>query len=211
MTFPQLVEQAFQIDLPNDPTQVDLEGWVLALSMSKAKAFGPYLPSDIMTGVCINTASEIWHQTKAVKSGEIEFKSLRFCQGFHSLCDWCDFKSDCPKFKAIDLNDSSYNDLLIEFDKLKQSKKELSAEISDHEERIRDFYASGDFEGQWLNSGDYKFRCSEVAGRRSLDQQLLESVLQEELGSERTQELLGACQKVGKAYSKLTISNNKTK
>jgi len=211
LTFPDLAKQAFGFDFPMNVAEVDLEGWVLSLSMSDAKAFGPYFPSEMMTDLCNTTAKHIWESAKGMKDGSVQLDSLDYCHGFNPLCDWCDHKESCPKFKAVALEDSSYNEVLAEIDQLKKNKKELTAVISEKEERIRDFYAQCKVDGHWLDAGDYKFRCSEVAGRKTLNKDLLKDALIEELGEDRTDSLLDDCTKVGHPYQKLTISKNKGK
>ncbi|WP_207261894.1 hypothetical protein [Desulfovibrio sp. Huiquan2017] len=47
-TFPQAVEDLFGVMLPLAPDTVDIEAWVLSISMSEVKPFGPYLPDQVM-------------------------------------------------------------------------------------------------------------------------------------------------------------------
>ncbi len=208
LTFPDMVQKAFGIELPDDVNKVDLEGWVLALSMKGAKAFGPYLPSELMFDVCRNTAEEIWKLSELVKTDKITLNDIEYCHGFHPLCDYCDHKDGCPKFQAIELDEPVYNELLREMDKLKLNKKKLEEEISETERIVQEFYNQCNVNGQWLDVGDYKFRCTEVEGRTTLDRKELEQELIQQLGESETQELLARCSKQGSPYQRLYITKN---
>ena len=59
-TMPQLCKAHFGLVLPAEPAAVDMEAWVLCLSMSDAKAFGPYLPNATMRDLCLSTAETLW-------------------------------------------------------------------------------------------------------------------------------------------------------
>ena len=41
LSFPELSKKVFGVDMPESVQDVDIEGWVLCLAMSDAKAFGP--------------------------------------------------------------------------------------------------------------------------------------------------------------------------
>ena len=70
LTFPELAKRHLGIDMPTNPGQVDIEGWVLCLSMSESKAFGPYKPDDTMYRYCLKTATAIWQNAEAVNAGK---------------------------------------------------------------------------------------------------------------------------------------------
>ena len=59
LTFPQAVKALWGVAFPEDPEQVDMEAWVLALSMTDATAFGPYLPNDSLLNACLSNAKEM--------------------------------------------------------------------------------------------------------------------------------------------------------
>jgi hypothetical protein len=62
LSFPELTKKVFGFDLPNSPKNVDVEGWVLCLAMSDAKAFGPYKPNVTMLKFSEKTAKDIWQK-----------------------------------------------------------------------------------------------------------------------------------------------------
>lgn len=53
LTMPELCKAHFCLHLLKDPAKVDMEAWVLCISMSDAKLFGPYLPTDAMRDLCL--------------------------------------------------------------------------------------------------------------------------------------------------------------
>jgi hypothetical protein len=212
LTFPELARRHLGIDMPADPAQVDIEGWVLALSMSEAKAFGPYKPDDTMYRYCLKTATAIWQNAEAVNAGKTDLQQLDYCKGFHPLCDWCGHKDDCPKFTAQELVGSpEYGDLIAEIEVLKQQKSETEARISEQEKRLTDFYRKACLDNGWLSTGGYRFRCSTVDGRKTLDQTALSAALVARIGETEAQNLITQCTRQGNPYSRLFISKNNPK
>ena len=211
MTFPELVKQEFGIDMPESVQNVDLEGWVLCLSMSDAKAFGPYKANDTMTRFCEKTAKSIWEKANEIRNNNLDLNSMEFCKGFHPLCDFCDHSNDCPKFTVHELGDSVYNDILTELEELKSRKAKLAKDISIAEDQVREFYVNSGVNGDWLSTGDWRFRFSETAGRKSLDTQALLAELREVIGEEQVENLIQKHTSQGLPGQRLYISKTKNK
>ncbi len=212
MTFPQLVKKKFNIELPENPQKVDIEGWCLCLAMSKAKAIGPYKANDTMLRFCEKTAKNIWVKSEEIRKGKMSLDDVEYCKGFHPLCDWCSHAEGCPKFKSVELKDSVYNDILSELGELKADKSKLEKEIAVNEERVKDFYLNCGVKNKWLNTGDYRFKCSTVNGRKILSEEMLASKLANSHGTEKASQVIEQSKKQGEAYQRLYISKiNKEK
>jgi len=190
MTFSDLIYDCFGIDLPATPETVDIEGWVLALAMSKAKAFGPYVPDSTMFSLSCKTASKIWQLSDEVYNGKADLRNLDYCKGFHPLCDFCSHASDCPKFIGLTITDTEADKQLSELRTLKDQKKDLEAEIKESEERIKTFHRYCAQPGEWINTDQHKFKCYEMNGRITLNKETLTTELVYLLGQEQTELLL---------------------
>jgi len=190
LSFPKLCKKVFGVDMPESVQDVDLEGWVLALAMSDAKAFGPYKANDTMTRFCEKTAKSIWEQADELRNNNLDLNTIDFCKGFHPLCDFCDHMNTCPKFTIIELGDSIYNDILEELEVLKSQKAKLLKDIAIQEDQVKDFYVNSGVNGDWLSTGYYRFRCSETAGRKSLNTKALTAELVNILGEDEVEKLV---------------------
>ena len=211
MTFPELVKQKFGIDMPESVQDIDLEGWVLCLSMSDAKAFGPYKANDTMTRFCEKTAKSIWEKASEIRNNNLDLNNVEFCKGFHPLCNFCDHAEDCPKFTIHELGDSVYNDILTELDELKSRKAKLAKDISIAEDQVKDFYVNSGINGDWLSTGDWRFRFSETAGRKSLDTQALLTEVGAIIGEDQVENLIQKHSSQGLPGQRLYISKTKNK
>lgn len=199
-TFPQLVQALLGIVLPDTPERVDLEGWVLCVSMTDAKAFGPYGPDAAMTDLVLRTAETLW---QAMRQGD---SNLPTCPGFHPLCDWCDHARDCPKFQANPVSDPALEAELDRFSRLKAEKARIEEEISDYETRIRRFHQRAGNPAGWLSTGRFRFRSARISGRRSIDQTRLRVELTNRLGADDADALLERITTTGNDYDRLTVS-----
>ena len=199
-TFPQLVQALLGIVLPDTPERVDLEGWVLCVSMNDAKAFGPYGPNATMTDLVLRTAETLWH---AMQQGE---SNLPTCPGFHPLCDWCDHATGCPKFQANPVSDPALEAELDMFSRLKAEKARIEAEISDYEARIRQFHQRAGKAAGWLSTGRFRFRSARMSGRKNIDQTKLRVELANRLGPDGADALLERITTTGNDYDRLTVS-----
>lgn len=209
-TMPQLCKAHFGLVLPVEPTAVDMEAWGLCLSMSDAKAFGPYLPNDAMRDLCLNTAETFWRHKQAVENGQLDINAVPHATGFHALCAYCDWNADCPKF-----HDGEYQpQWQPELDRLallKNSRSALDAEIEALESGLKDAYALSSMKGDWINAGSHRFRVTSSNGRRTLDREALRSELTEIFHFEKLDEidvdaLLKRCEQEGRAFSRLLIN-----
>ena len=210
MSFPELVKQKFGIDMPESVQNVDLEGWVLCLSMSDAKAFGPYKANGTMTRFCEKTAKSIWETSEEIRNNNLDLNQVEFCKGFHPLCAFCDYADNCPKFTVHELNDSIYNDILTELDGLKSQKAKLTKDIAAAEDQVREFYVNSGVNGDWMSTGDWRFRFAETAGRKTLDTQALLAEVRERLGDEQAENLIQKHSSQGLSGQRLYISRVKT-
>lgn len=206
VTFPQAIESLFGVYLPESSDTVDIEAWVLSISMSEVKPFGPYLPDEGMLEACLQTAVDIWRTTEDVRAGNLELNDLDYCRGFHPLCDWCDVNKDCPKFQAVNIpSDSACGLELEELAMLKERKTVLEGRIVEAEERIRQTYRL--IGGQdWISTGDHRFRVTTVAGRKTLDRSLVTDALTSLIGDDlKAQTALEQCEKAGRPHERLYV------
>jgi hypothetical protein len=205
-TFPQLCHHLFGIVLPNTAAEVDMEGWVLCLSMSAARPFGPYRPDATMLTLCRRTAETLWNTVEAVKAGRTSLDDVSICAGFHPLCDWCDHADTCPKFTADPVNDPVLDLALAEFARLKSDKAGIEAEIEIQEGRIRQFCGRAGNGSGWLFTGHFRFKTSCISGRKTLDPASLRAELTNRLGAVDADALLARATSVGGEYQRLFIS-----
>ena len=209
MSFPELVKKQFGIDMPESAAEADIEGWVLALSMKDAKAFGPYKPNSTMTRFCEKMAKSIWQKADQVRNNKLSLNKVGFVKGFHALCSFCDHAEGCPKFKIYELDDPVYDDILNELYELKQKKVRLCESIGMLEEQIRDFYDKSGVDGDWISTGNWKFRASETASRKTLDTKALTAELINILGEAEAMALMNKCTSKGLPGQRLYVNKVK--
>jgi len=205
-TFPQVCHHLFGIVLPETVTTVDIEGWVLCLSMSEARPFGPYRPDTTMLSLCRRTAATLWNTVQQVKGGQANLNDIDFCSGFHPLCDWCDHADGCSKFTAEPVNDPVLDEALAEFAKLKADKAALEAEIEVRETRIRQFCSRSTSSTGWLATPRFRFKTSRVSGRKTLDQARLRAGLTNRIGEVETDALISSVTSEGAAFERLYVT-----
>jgi len=205
-TFPQVCHHLFGIAMPETVTTVDIEGWVLCLSMSAARPFGPYCPDATMLSLCRRTAATLWNTVQAVNAGQLNLNDIDFCSGFHPLCDWCDHADGCPKFTADPVNDPVLDDALAEFAQLKADKAAIDAEIEVREGRIRQFCNRSTGNTGWLATHRFRFKTSRVSGRKTLDQARLRAGLTNRIGAVDTDTLISGVTSEGAAFERLYVT-----
>ena len=177
LTFPQATKALWGVAVPENPEQVDREAWALALSMTDAAAFGPYLPNDNILHTCLRYARDIWQMREQFQRGELDVDGLPTPSGFHPLCSCCDASSGCPKFAGV-----SHPELEPSLDELALWKDERSAldeKIREREGMMKEWYAHADIQGQWIEAGTTRFRVTQSLGRRTLDRDSLAGELVE--------------------------------
>lgn len=206
LTMPELCKAHFGLHLPTNPSKVDIEAWVLCISMSDTKPFGPYLPNDAMRELCLSTAQTLWGNKQAAQKGQLDMNTMGYASGFHALCAYCDWNADCPKFHDGEHQPEWQADL-ERLTLLKDSRTALDAEIEELEIGLKDAYALSDIAGNWINAGSHRFKVSQHPGRRTLNRDSLRLELQDALGDEHAAEkLISWCEVVGKPYDRLTIT-----
>ena len=204
MTFPELCRMQFGVELPEQVEDVDLAAHVLSLSMTEARAFGPYKPDTAMLELCMETAGQLWSaQTKGLSLNDMDY-----ARGWNPLCSCCEWSSDCPKF-----SDASswpcWDTTLGQLDELKAKGKALESEIAEIEDGLKAAYTAVNPDGGWISTGSHRFRVAAQAGRRSLDRERLRSELQARLGLDEADALLSQCEKEGQPFERLAISKVK--
>lgn len=204
LTFPQICLEKLGIEMPVHPSEVDIEAWVLCLSMSDAKAFGPYLPDDTMLSLCLKTAEDLWHNVDELKKNDAGLDHLLTAQGFHPLCSWCEFNADCPKFDGLD--QPQWGNALDQLKDLKARQDQLDAEISEVEDGLKTAYALSDVHGAWISAGSQRFRVSTQAGRRTLNKDQLRLELSKIIGEDDADAVITRCETEGKSFDRLNIS-----
>jgi hypothetical protein len=204
LTFPELCRERLGIEMPADACLVDIEAWVLCLSMSEAKAFGPYLPDKSMLGLCLQTAEDLWTLTMGVRSNGGDIFDLPTAKGFHALCSWCDFNADCPKFDGVD--QPQWSPDLAGLARLKTDAAALEAQISEIEDGLKTAYRLSDVGGNWINAENQRFRVSSQSGRRTLNREQLRLELSAILGEDDADALLARCESEGKSFERLMVS-----
>ena len=205
LTFPELCQAQFNITLPTNSNQVDLEAWVLCLSMTDAKVFGPYLPHQAMLSLCLKTADTIWQQLQDCLTGKSVIDSLPTATGCHPLCAFCDWNADCPKFDGPD--QPGWEGDLQALASLKASRSALEETIQEKEEAIKAAYAISQAQGDWIHAGSYRCKVAQQAGRRTMDKDKLRLELLSLTGShDDADQLLARCESQGQPFERLTIS-----
>ena len=178
LTFPEIAHHLWGLDLPIEWENVDIEAWVLCLSMTDAKVFGPYVSDAGMMDVVLKKAGEFWSTIQQIKDGTLDASTLKTTSGFNPLCEHCLWNADCSKFIGND-----HPELVSDFEELETWKSErasLDGKIKTRETSMKDWYAniSGTQDG-WIQTGDYRFKASEIPGRRTLDKASLAGELVE--------------------------------
>lgn len=172
LTFSEIVHHLWGLDLPIEWENVDIEAWVLCLSMTDAKVFGPYVSDAGMMDVVLKKAGEFWSTIQQIKDGTLDASSLKTTSGFNPLCEHCLWNADCPKFKGND-----HPELVSDLEELETWKSEratLDGKIREKESAMKDWYAniSGTQDG-WVQAGHWRFKASEIPGRRTLNKDSL--------------------------------------
>lgn len=208
-TFPEVVHHMFDIHLPDNPEDADIEAWVLSISMSDIKPFGPYTHDGAMLRTCFDKAEQLWTEKAKLLSGEISLDDITHCSGFHPLCDFCSVNAGCPKFQSEFLAiDPDCDAVLKELAELKGQESVIQKKKRALEQRVKNTYHAiqGDNTG-WLNTLGYRFKVSTMPGRKSFDRDVLHEKLTRHIRDEiSVDDVLGGCQKTSQPYERLYVS-----
>lgn len=204
LTFPELCQASLGVTLPNRPEDVDLQAWVLCLSMTDGKAFGPYVAHPAMLEMCLKTASALWAHVTACREGQGDIDSLPTASGCHGLCGYCDWNADCPKFRGEEHPDWE-GDLRTLFT-LKAKKQALEETIQEREEVIRTACALSHTNHAWIRAGGYRCKLAQQNGRYSLDMERLRQEVTALTGSaSEAEQLLARCRTRGQPTTRLLV------
>lgn len=210
VSFPDAVARIFGVTVPDAPENVDIEAWVLSISMAQINPFGPYLPDKAMLNTCLQMAERIWDEKKGIHAGDIALDDVQYCSGFHPLCDYCNVNEDCPKFKGQDIlqHDPAFESELETLADLKAQESVIQKKKKTIEQQIKNTYRlmNGDDKG-WLTTSGYRFRVSQMPGRKSLDRDKLHQRMAGQIrDGTSVDDLLDQCQKTSASYDRLYIS-----
>lgn len=209
VTFPDLVSRLFDVSMPDNPNEVDIEGWIVSLAMSDIKVFGAYEPNTFMLGKCLDIATRIWNCVQAIREGTMTLDDVEYHKGFHPLCDWCKFNADCPKYRSEEA--WSVPEAAQELERLaalKAEAKALKARIKEMETRVIQTYAALNPNGAWITAGDCRFRASLQPGKETIDRDALTNELLYLLegDEERVASVLRNVTRTGECYERLWVS-----
>lgn len=177
LTFPEVAHRLWGVDMPDDVSFVDIEAWVLCLSMTDAKAFGPYKADEDMLNLALDLGTDLWSKTNLIMERSLDISTVQPALGFKGICESCEWSSDCPKFAG-----ESHPELEQELDELAEWKREkttLEAKIKARESAMKNWYERANLKGTWITAGNHRFKVSEMPGRRKLDKDALEADLLE--------------------------------
>ncbi len=202
MTFPELSKQLFGISLPEDPEQVDIEAWVVSVSMSEIKPFGPYRYDKGVLQTCYGIAEQLWSNKESLIAGTLALNDISYATGFHPLCDYCSVNDGCPKFTETLVHDEEYNLQLDELATLKEQEKEIVKRKKHLEKVIKTrFQQSIGTDDGWLSTGSYRFKVTQIPGRKTINHDRLS-----EFVGENVEDVIHQCQENGKPYERLYVS-----
>jgi hypothetical protein len=205
MTMPELCKDHFGLSMPKESDAVDIEAWVLCISMSDAKAFGPYMPEQSMLDLCLNTAEKLWQNKLALDKGQNNINTVAHATGFHALCASCDWNIDCPKFHDGEFQ-PEWRTELERLESLKNARSSLESEIEELETGLKDAYALSGMAGNWINTGSHRFRVTSQNGRRSLNRERLHQELSTSLREEKADAILARCEQESRSFFRLVIN-----
>ena len=94
---------------------------------------------------------------------------------------------------------------LLKLQQLKEQRKQIEEQISSLEQRFKTFYQSFNTEG-WLVADGFKFRCTTVKGRSSLNANTIAVELTTLLGEDEAAKVITRCTKHGAPSQRLTIN-----
>ncbi len=194
-TFPEICNLYLGINL-NKRENINLQAWILCVSMSKARTFGPYLP--IPTDSFELLAKDLWKQ---VHSHDEVPHSKAFCM----LCSFCEYSSSCSKFVGDTLPEWKIK--LDELEKLKILKEQTCEDISALEQEIKLSLFDTEMKNKWITSGKHRFKVSEQQGRKTLNKNLLVNELIAFMDENSIEQLLANAEVESAPSARLYVTN----
>lgn len=171
-SFPEIAKHVWGMELPDNQTKVDMEGWLLGVSMDDAKSYGPYKQNKLMRTAGLSAAVELHNLLCKSRQSELADSELPIASGFQPLCTVCEYGSDCPKFAGT--AHPEWEEALDELATWKQAKERLETQIKVREWHMKECYAQlAGKQGDWVIAGRHRFRVSPTNGRRMLDKDSL--------------------------------------
>ncbi|WP_308776222.1 hypothetical protein [uncultured Bilophila sp.] len=93
---------------------------------------------------------------------------------------------------------------LVQLIKLKTQKKSFEADIDELESRLKVAYQlSHTVKGEWINTGNHRFRVIPQRGRVTRDRKRVAEELNTLLGEQATQTLMAKCEKQGESFERV--------
>ena len=135
-TFPEICKLQWGLVMPDTPEGIDLEGWLLYLSMKDCRAFGPFVSGKETLEVVGKTAEQFWQETCSCRQQQRELDALRYARGFHLLCATCSFNEGCPKFRQGDFQ-PQWEPAVIRLEQLKEERSTLDIRIKEIESALK--------------------------------------------------------------------------
>ena len=209
MTFPQLCHARLGLQLPKQAEELNMEAWLLCLSMKEVKAFGPYGFNQAMLDTALDHAVQLWGDLTAHRAGNLSLSQVTCAQGFYPICSYCEYNGDCPKFpQGVQM--PQWEPALEKLAALKEQRTALDKEIKEMEAVLKLVHRQSGTR-DWVDTGKYRFRMSVAAGRSTLNREALHEELTaifrfEGLGNIDVDALLARCERVGSPFEKLSIS-----
>ena len=209
MTFPQLCLAHLGLPLPKQAEELNMEAWLLCLSMKEVKAFGPYGFNQAMLDTALDHAVQLWGDLTAHRAGNLSLSQVTCAQGFYPICSYCEYNGDCPKFpQGVQM--PQWEPALEKLAALKEQRTALDNEIKEMETVLKLVHRQSGTR-DWVDTGNYRFRMSVAAGRSTLNREALHEELTdiflfEGLGDIDVDALLARCERVGSPFEKLSIS-----
>lgn len=208
LTFPEICKQTLGIILPDEQNGISVESWLLCLSMKEAACFGPFGADDIFMDEALELATKAWSEYGILRHGTLALHDLPYASGYQPLCQYCLYASDCPKFRT-GAKQPEWETVIRKIDDLKQDKEELESRIREMEAQLKQAYVLSGHKN-WIETGSYRFRVANAAGRKSLDRESLQQELIEifhsvEMDDLDVEALFARHEKTGTGYSRLNI------
>jgi len=209
MTFPQLCRAQLGLQLPKQAEKLNMEAWLLCLSMKEVKASGPYGFNQAMLDTALDHAVQLWGDLTAHRAGNLSLSQVTCAQGFYPICSYCEYNGDCPKFpQGVQM--PQWEPALEKLAALKEQRTALDNEIKEMETVLKLVHRQSGTR-DWVDTGKYRFRMSVAAGRSTLDREALHEELTdifrfEGLGDIDVDALLARCERTGAPSERVWVS-----